>query len=528
MVCSHIWDRWNGRAAVVPEEFYRKELGGLQEVLGGFVEERVREFPPQSQRVIKRIFAELFTARGRGRLVNVTSLYEQVKDDVASEEALRRDILEPLDRDHRLITIRLLKNVLYCEPIHDTLSQKANQWRQEFERERLEQRLREEHAAKRKKRRLLLVLAGAGILLASGALAGFIRYWAKTAELARSAKLAAADSTVATGDSLLLHGDYGVALQKFEETLSTYEGLGEKRRAARTLIDIGRVYVFQRDTARARDFFTRAQQLSQTTGDQVAEGEALERLGSLSELEGNVQEALPFYTRSQETYEAGGDLQASARVLERLAQQADETQQFAEAEQLYKQALRTYTATGDQLGTARVQTAVDRIVALHVPGVSSTSRTRRCTAPRKDMSTAGTPPMSTAISGFPTTSFSTPYHDPPRPQHRDQPEQRQHQRTATPYGKRKHWPTAHHRPGGIKTFQFTTSRLPPAVPANAGDPCRQQIRTYGIWRTRSTRSTSKRRVSLRPDSGAAQGEVRRTNQTADCRTRLTTGASSSP
>jgi len=151
IVCSEIWERWDSEAKAITLDFYAKRLQGMQNILGSFVTKKVEEFPVQHQQAIKNIFAELFTDRGRGRLVHVSSLYEVVKQDVSSEQELVEKILEPLDKEYRLLTIRSIRSVLYCEPVHDALSQKANEWRTERERKYLEKKLREEHSRKRKK-----------------------------------------------------------------------------------------------------------------------------------------------------------------------------------------------------------------------------------------------------------------------------------------------------------------------------------------------------------------------------------------
>ena len=174
-----------------------------------------------------------------------------------------------------------------------------------------------------------------------------------------------ADSMRSLGNKAIVANDYEQALAHFNQALSLYAELGKTHESVLTLIDLGRVKVLANDYDEAEKFYSTALDSSISLGDKNLQGQVLEQFASLSEQKGNFEEAKQYYTAAQASFENSGEQRANGRVLERLAVKEEEAKNYGKAVESYQKALENYKIAGDQFGISRVNTALERIAAIH-------------------------------------------------------------------------------------------------------------------------------------------------------------------
>ena len=121
-------------------------------------------------------------------------------------------------------------------------------------------------------------------------------------ELHSTGQLENADKTLATGfNNVALAydrlGEWQQALENYEQALRLYE-VGAPSETAKTLDNIGEVYVVLGDFERARDYYERARLSAGKSKDARAEANVLNHIGQLYVLEGKLFEAVSHFKQA--------------------------------------------------------------------------------------------------------------------------------------------------------------------------------------------------------------------------------------
>lgn len=123
----------------------------------------------------------------------------------------------------------------------------------------------------------------------------------------------------AIGIALSGKADYEAAARHFEKSLEIRERLGEREGVAKTLNNLGAVYVERGQVGRAIAFFEQALERSEGTGDPRGTASTAANLGNAYRALGDDERAQIHYRRALEMAERLGDPEGVAGVLLRLA-----------------------------------------------------------------------------------------------------------------------------------------------------------------------------------------------------------------
>ena len=103
------------------------------------------------------------------------------------------------------------------------------------------------------------------------------------------------------------------AIQKWQEALSLYRVLNDKKNEAKTLVWIGFVYNSLGEKQKALDFYNQALPIFRTVGDRSMEATTLNNIGGVYDDLGEKQKALDYYNQALPILRAVGDSEALRR-----------------------------------------------------------------------------------------------------------------------------------------------------------------------------------------------------------------------
>ena len=108
------------------------------------------------------------------------------------------------------------------------------------------------------------------------------------------------------------------AIQKWQEALSLYRVMNDKKNEANTLVWIGRVHSDLGEKQKALDFFNQALPLIRAVGDRGGEATTLNNIGGVYSDLGEKQKALDYYNQALPLIRAVGDPSGEATILDNI------------------------------------------------------------------------------------------------------------------------------------------------------------------------------------------------------------------
>jgi len=153
-----------------------------------------------------------------------------------------------------------------------------------------------------------------------------------------------------------------LAVKKYEEALSLWRAIGDRRSEAITLNNIGLVYYSLGDNQKALGFHTKALPLRRAVGDRNGEATTLNNIGLVHYSLGDNRKALDFFTRALPLPRATGDRRVEAIMLNNIGEVYRSLGENQKSLGFYNQALPLRRAVGDRNGEA---TTLNNIGLVH-------------------------------------------------------------------------------------------------------------------------------------------------------------------
>jgi predicted ATPase len=157
-----------------------------------------------------------------------------------------------------------------------------------------------------------------------------------------------ADSLRALGVVAYFLGDYRHAAATYEQTLTIYREVGDRRGEGHTLSNLGLALREQGAYAGARRYFDQALQLYQEIGDRDGAAHVLNNLGLLCRDQGDHAASLAYYRQSLEICRQTGARNAEGLALLGIGDVYKDQEAFVNAASYYEQALLILRAIGDR------------------------------------------------------------------------------------------------------------------------------------------------------------------------------------
>ncbi|MFO0141354.1 MAG: tetratricopeptide repeat protein [Aphanizomenon sp.] len=108
------------------------------------------------------------------------------------------------------------------------------------------------------------------------------------------------------------------AIQKWQEALSLYRVMNDKKNEANTLVWIGRVYSDLGEKQKALDYYNQALPIYRSVGDSSGEAGTLNNIGFVYSDLGEKQKALDYYNQALPLIRAVGDPSGEATILDNI------------------------------------------------------------------------------------------------------------------------------------------------------------------------------------------------------------------
>jgi CHAT domain-containing protein/tetratricopeptide (TPR) repeat protein len=143
-----------------------------------------------------------------------------------------------------------------------------------------------------------------------------------------------------------------LALKKYEEALSLWRAIGDRRSEAMTLNNIGLVYNSLGDNRKAQDFYAQALPLRRATGDRNGEATTLNNIGLTYYSLGDGRKSLDFFTQALPLLRAVGDRRGEAITLNNIGLVYNSLGDNQKALDFYAQSLPLRREVGDSNGEA--------------------------------------------------------------------------------------------------------------------------------------------------------------------------------
>ncbi|WP_235595796.1 CHAT domain-containing protein [Mastigocoleus testarum] len=140
------------------------------------------------------------------------------------------------------------------------------------------------------------------------------------------------------------------AIKKWEEALSLFRRVDDKKREAVTLTGIGRIYSDLGEKQKALEFYNQALPLGRAVGDKRGEAVTLNNIGRIYSDLGEKQKALEFYNQALPLDRAVGDKRGEAVTLNNIGKIYSDLGENQKALEFYNQALPLGRAVGDKGG----------------------------------------------------------------------------------------------------------------------------------------------------------------------------------
>jgi CHAT domain-containing protein/tetratricopeptide (TPR) repeat protein len=153
-----------------------------------------------------------------------------------------------------------------------------------------------------------------------------------------------------------------LAVRKYEEALSLWRAIGDRRSEAITLNNIGLVYYSLGDNQKALGFHTKALPLRRAVGDRNGEATTLNNIGLVHYSLGDNRKALDFFTLALPLLRVTGDRRVEAITLNNIGEVYRALGENQKSLDFYNQALPLRRAVGDRNGEA---TTLNNIGLVH-------------------------------------------------------------------------------------------------------------------------------------------------------------------
>jgi len=108
------------------------------------------------------------------------------------------------------------------------------------------------------------------------------------------------------GNIHLVHGNYAEALEKYERSLAIRSELGDKKRIAESLHQLGVIHHEQGNYAEAQDKYEQSLAIAVELGNKSGIALSLHQLGRIHQEQGNYREALEKYLQALMLFEQLG------------------------------------------------------------------------------------------------------------------------------------------------------------------------------------------------------------------------------
>jgi tetratricopeptide (TPR) repeat protein len=159
-------------------------------------------------------------------------------------------------------------------------------------------------------------------------------------------------------------GDYTQARRLYEESLTLWRALEDRRGIANSLIGLGVVASCQGDLAGATAIFAESLALDRALGYQPGMTISLNNLGGVAYYQGDYERARALFAESLAIGREIGDTRTIAMALNNLGDVAQQQGQHQEAMERLEQALAAYRSLGDKGGIALTTHSLGVIASL--------------------------------------------------------------------------------------------------------------------------------------------------------------------
>jgi CHAT domain-containing protein/uncharacterized protein HemY len=151
------------------------------------------------------------------------------------------------------------------------------------------------------------------------------------------------------------------AIQKWQEALSLYRVVNDKKNEANTLVGIGRVYDDLGEKQKALDFYNEALPILRAEGYRGMESVTLTNIGRVYDDLGEKQKALDFFNQALPISRAVGYRRGEATTLNNIGRVYDDLGKKQKALDYYNQALPILRAENDPRGEAITLNNIGRV-----------------------------------------------------------------------------------------------------------------------------------------------------------------------
>ena len=162
-----------------------------------------------------------------------------------------------------------------------------------------------------------------------------------------------ADSVFAEADSLRKRREVEGAMRRYRRALALYRQVGDRRGQADAKNEIGILYAFQDQRARALSALQDALQIYRELGRRTEIAKCLNNVAILHKRGGNYEDALRTYREALRIFRALDDERSTAVTLSNVALVYEQQGAYDEGLRRHKEALRTYRTFDDSSGIAR-------------------------------------------------------------------------------------------------------------------------------------------------------------------------------
>ncbi len=148
-------------------------------------------------------------------------------------------------------------------------------------------------------------------------------------------------------------GDYGAALQHYQQALKIKEKLGDRAGVAKSLHQIGRIHQQRGEYGAALQHYEQALKIAEEIGDRAGVAISLHQIGMIHQARGDYSAALKHYQQSLKIAEEIGDRAGVASSLHQIGMIHHDRGEYAAALQHYEQALKIAEEIGHRAGVAK-------------------------------------------------------------------------------------------------------------------------------------------------------------------------------
>src|SRR5690554_2692839 len=154
------------------------------------------------------------------------------------------------------------------------------------------------------------------------------------------------------GISFRLRGDYLTALEYYQKCLALREEMGDKKRVAGSLNNIGLIYYNRDQYPKALDYYQRSLKIYEEIGDRLGAANVLNNIGIIYVNHSDKSKALAYFQKSLMIYEEEGNEKAIADCQTNIGNSYKDLGDFKKSLVYHKKSLAIYEKIGDRKGIA--------------------------------------------------------------------------------------------------------------------------------------------------------------------------------